>query len=202
MSILKQVIHYTDTNTIEATWVDRIQLPDVEVPESFGPTTRGEDGSIIPGELIPAYVVKGGLQDTQVKCHSYADVQMDMLRADAKELGTDLTEHEALIALVESRIVPYVAPEQTPEQIREAKKAHRAEAVASIVVTTSTGKSFDGDELSQGRMSRAILVMQALSAPVTTWVLSDNTPTEVTLAEITEALALAGQEQSRLWVLA
>lgn len=98
--------------------------------------------------------------------------------------------------------LPYVAPEQTPEQIREAKKAHRAEAVASIVVTTSTGKSFDGDELSQGRMSRAILVMQALSAPVTTWVLSDNTPTEVTLAEITEALALAGQEQSRLWVLA
>lgn len=84
-------------------------------------------------------------------------------------------------------------------QARNTAKAKRAEAVDSIVVTTSTGKVFDGDELSQGRMSRAILVMQALGAPVTTWVLHDNTPTEVTLAELTEALALAGQEQSKLW---
>ena len=114
MIILKPLIHDVPTNFVEATWVDRIQLPDIDVPESFGPTTRGEDGAIVPGELIPAHVVKGGLQDTQVKCHSYADVQMDMLRADAVELGTDLSAHDALIALVESRIVPYVAPPVIP----------------------------------------------------------------------------------------
>lgn len=108
MIILKSLIHDVASNWVEATWVDRIQLPDVEVPESFGPTTRAEDGSIIPGELIPAHTAKGGLQDTQVKCHSYADVQMDMLRADAKELGTPLDEHEALITIVESGIKPHI----------------------------------------------------------------------------------------------
>ena len=98
MIILKSIIHDVATNWLEATWVDRIQLPDVEVPESFGATTRAEDGSIIPGELIPAHTIKGRLQDTQVKCHSYADVQMDMLRADAAEMGTPLDAFEPLLA--------------------------------------------------------------------------------------------------------
>lgn len=150
MIVLKQVIHYADTNTVEATWVDRIHLPDVDVPESFGPTTRGEDGSIIPGELIPAHVVKGGVQDAVIKCHSYADVQMDMLRADAKELGTDLTEHQALIALVESRIVPYM-PEPTPipasispRQIRQAltRKGLRSAVEAAVAASSQDIKDW------------------------------------------------------------
>ena len=42
-----------------------------------------------------------------VKCHSYADVQMDILRAD---LGADVAEYEELIALVESNIKPVTPP--------------------------------------------------------------------------------------------
>lgn len=104
--ILKQVVHFPDTNSVEATWVTREQLPDIEVPESFGPTTRAEDGTIVPGEVIPAHVVQGGIKETVARCHSYADVQMDMLRADLAEFGGDVAEHEALIAQVEAGIVP------------------------------------------------------------------------------------------------
>lgn len=68
MKTLKQVIHYPDTNSVEATWVDS--------------------------------------EDVVIKCHSYADVQMDMLRDDIAEFGGDITEHEELIALVEANIKP------------------------------------------------------------------------------------------------
>jgi hypothetical protein len=72
VNTLKQVIHYPDTNSVEATWIDENNI--------------------------------------QIKCHSYADVQMYLFRADALELGTPLTEYEEMIALVEANIVPYVEP--------------------------------------------------------------------------------------------
>ena len=86
MSTLKQVIHYPDTNSVEATWVDS--------------------------------------KDVVVKCHSYADVQMQMFRNDIAELGGDIAEHEELIAKVEADIKP-VEPAPlpvlscTPWQIRK-----------------------------------------------------------------------------------
>ena len=75
MSTLKQVIHYQDTNSVEATWVD-------------------SEGVVI-------------------KCHSYADVQMQMFRDDVFEFGGDVAEYEELIALVESNIKP-ATPEPLP----------------------------------------------------------------------------------------
>ena len=86
MNTLKQVIHYSDTNSVEATWVDE--------------------------------------NNVVIKCHSYADCQMQMFRDDVAELGGDITEYEELIALVESNIKP-VEPEPlpilscTPWQIRK-----------------------------------------------------------------------------------
>ena len=75
MNTLKQVIHYPDTNSVEATWVD-------------------ENGVVI-------------------KCHSYADVQMDMFKADILNFGGDPTDQSDLIALVESNTKP-VEPEPVP----------------------------------------------------------------------------------------
>lgn len=49
-----------------------------------------------------------------VRCHSYADVQMDMLRAD---LGEDAPQYADLIARVESRIVP--PPPKTAERRKQ-----------------------------------------------------------------------------------
>jgi phospholipase/lecithinase/hemolysin len=87
------------------------------------------------------------------------------------------------------------------DSAREAYKTSRAAAVASITVTTEVGNTFDGDEVSQGRMARAVLALQAAGADATVnWVLADNSVIQATAAELTEALALAGAEQARLWV--
>lgn len=94
-------------------------------------------------------------------------------------------------------------PEQfypTPEAARRNFLSQRQTMVDSIVVTTSTGKSFDGDETSQNRMVRAIIALESAGVPSVVWVLADNTPSMVTIAELKEALALAGAEQARIWV--
>lgn len=85
---------------------------------------------------------------------------------------------------------------------RAALKIERDEAVRSIVVETASGRRFDGDEISQGRMARAILGLEAAGEAATVrWVLADNVPAEVDALELREALALAGQAQADLWLL-
>jgi len=84
------------------------------------------------------------------------------------------------------------------EVLIEQAKAARAAEVDAIVVTTASGKTFDGDEKSQDRMSRAINAMD--DSDTTLWVLADNTPTYVTRAELREALRLAGEAQTEIWV--
>ena len=159
MNTLKQVIHYPDTNSVEATWID-------------------ENGVVI-------------------KCHSYADVQMQMFRDDVAELGGDIAKYEELIALVESNIKPVEPP--TPEQMIIAKKAERQAIVDAIVVTVSTGKVFDGNEEAQSRMSRAIQTAEIAGIESTTWVLANNVPTLVTLPELKEALVLSMQAMGEVW---
>ncbi len=82
---LTSFIHFKETNSVEATWCD---------------ITSDADGAIV--------------SKVQVKCRSYADVQMQMLRDDALEIGTPIAEYEDLIALVESKIVPCIP---TPEEL-------------------------------------------------------------------------------------
>jgi hypothetical protein len=84
---------------------------------------------------------------------------------------------------------------------RAAAKAARATAVEQIKVTTAAGNTFDGDEVSQGRMARAIIALSTGLAPSVTWVLADNTSIEATAAELTEALVLSGQAQAAIWVI-
>jgi hypothetical protein len=83
---------------------------------------------------------------------------------------------------------------------RQEWKSDRALAVAAIKVTTQAGNTFDGDEVSQARMARAILGLQSSASETVTWVLADNKVIQVTATELGEALALAGAEQARLWV--
>lgn len=82
---------------------------------------------------------------------------------------------------------------------REQFKQERTQAVQRLTVTTSSGNTFDADETSQTRMSRAITIMD--DAETTVWVLADNTPIQATKAELKEALRLAGEAQSALWVM-
>jgi hypothetical protein len=95
--------------------------------------------------------------------------------------------------------VPVPPDPETEEQYRARKKRERDEAVSNIAVTVTSGKVFDGDETSQGRMSRAIIGMQAASVSEIGWTLANNEHVTVTIAELTEALILAGLAQSALW---
>ena len=96
-----------------------------------------------------------------------------------------------------------VTANQAAEEIRlrEAAKAKRTADVAAIKVTTQAGNTFDGDEVSQGRMSRAIIALSTGLAPSVNWVLADNSVIQATAAELTEALVLAGQAQAAIWVI-
>lgn len=90
---------------------------------------------------------------------------------------------------------------KTAEQLREEWKASRAASVEAIKVTTQAGNTFDGDEISQGRMARAILALNAAAPGATVnWVLADNSVIDATAQELTEALALAGSAQAGVWV--
>lgn len=80
---------------------------------------------------------------------------------------------------------------------RQEYKSQRAVAVSSIKVTTSTGKTFDGDEASQERMARAVLF--GLEGETILWTMADNIKKEVTKAELIEAGRLAGLAQSEIW---
>ena len=103
----------------------------------------------------------------------------------------------------EQDMPPYVVyTKKSDEQIAEVnlqKAKHQRQAdVDSIVVTTSTGKQFDGNEDAQNRMSRGISVMSDTDTMI--WVLADNTLAQVNKAELVEALKLAGQEMAQIWV--
>ena len=66
------------------------------------------------------------------------------------------------------------------------KKVDKLLSIRNIVVTTSSGKSFDGDEDSQNRIIRALNRTDATIK----WKLANNTISDVTIYELQEALDL------------
>ena len=78
-------------------------------------------------------------------------------------------------------------------------KVQRAAAVASITVEVD-GMFFDGDEVAQERMARAVLVAESPEEQ-TAWVLADNTVAMVTADQLRRACRAAGQAQTALWTV-
>lgn len=112
---------------------------------------------------------------------------------------TELTANKGIVNTLTATVpVPYVPYVPTA---RDVAKQARAVAVAAITVTTAAGNTFNGDEISQDRMSRAIIALGTGLAPSVTWVLADNSTVDATAAELTEALVLAGQAQAAIWVI-
>ena len=94
------------------------------------------------------------------------------------------------------------APEVPEEVALKNAKEERAKAVAAITVEVD-GMVFDGDEMAQARMARAITMFTSSGLPAdttTSWVLADNTVAQVTVNQLTQALLLAGQKQTELWI--
>ena len=120
--------------------------------------------------------------------------------------GSPAREMKELGALPEG--VSLTEPEPTADEVAAQElaqaKAERAEAVSKITVTVD-GLTFDGDEASQTRMGRTIAAAVALGADLSaekrTWVLADNSIAEVTIAQLAEALRLAGDAQTALWTV-
>ena len=99
--------------------------------------------------------------------------------------------------------IPEPTAEELAEQELQQKKDERAEAVSRITVEVD-GMVFDGDEKAQDRMARAITMFQANNLPAdyqTDWVLADNTIAKVTVTQLSQALLLAGKEQTALWTV-
>ena len=111
-----------------------------------------------------------------------------LVPAEENEVVTSVSEEEYISALVANTTKV------------KTNKELKTDAVNVILVTTSTGKVFDGDEASQDRMLRAIQIANITTVGTTQWKLADNTIVEVTLEELKEALSLAGQEMSRIWL--
>lgn len=87
------------------------------------------------------------------------------------------------------------------EEARNVAKADRQEQTRNIRVTTATGNVFQGDEVSQGRMTH---VLQAYAAELpdgtVEWILADNTVATVTMSELDEALRLSVDAQNAIWM--
>jgi len=89
--------------------------------------------------------------------------------------------------------------EEQLAQVRMSKaKQQRSIDIQNIIVTTASGKCFNGDEVAQGRMSRAITVMDSTDSMP--WVLSNNSIEVITRTELMEALKLAGVAMAEIWV--
>lgn len=121
MILLKPIIFYPDHQGCEATWVNSIKAPDVEIPEALA--IFDEEGNELT-PYVPASIQEGAVTETQVWCQSYHPTQMQMFRDKAAEFGTDLVEHEAFISALEASYVPPVPKPLTLADFQAAHDAH------------------------------------------------------------------------------
>jgi len=104
-------------------------------------------------------------------------------------------ERESIVAWISEGNIP--EPEfsdaELLEQAQQVAKKEKIEALASIKVTTTSGKVFDGRDIDQQRMVSAIIASSVVSITETQWKLADNTIATISLDELKEALALSIQ---------
>ena len=74
------------------------------------------------------------------------------------------------------------------------KKAEKELRLSHIVVTTSNGNVFDGNESARINMTSAIMSAELINKTEEYWKLADNSTKLITLDELKEALALSIQE--------
>lgn len=76
--------------------------------------------------------------------------------------------------------------------------SERANEVGAITVTIADGTVLNGDEVAQGRLARAVSSLTA--EETTTWIDVDGLPHTLTQVQLKEALKLAGEAQTAIWV--
>ena len=127
--------------------------------------------------------------------------------ADMPEQNSTFIIEQGPVKLVDGHYMQtWVQTPRPPEEVVADElaraKIERAEAVSRIIVTVD-GMQFDGDETSQTRMSRAVILAAVfgkdLDATTTKWVLADNTVAYPTIRQLAQALMLAGEAQTDVW---
>lgn len=103
----------------------------------------------------------------------------------------------------EIKAVPLPTEEELAAIELSRAKKERADAVSKITVEID-GMVFDGDEVSQERMSRTVVAAAATGETgdaTTTWILHDNTIAQPTISQLARALRAAGEAQTKLWTM-
>ena len=176
---------------------------------------RLEHSSLYP-ELIDGDPIYSDVEQTTISGYtqvqnpdyiSFDDWMQETMTVELQPSYTDdegvvypaVTE-EQLVRSYEERPIDVDSWKSTDPLYRSYLKAIRQDQVDRIIVTTNSGHVFDGDEVSQTRMARAIVGLpdDTLTIP---WVLADNTVIEVNRVELQEALRLAGSAQATIWVI-
>ena len=93
--------------------------------------------------------------------------------------------------------IPPPSAEELEKQKQEQWKAERQALVDAIVVDID-GMKFDGDEISQNRMARAMGLADSPDE-TTVWKLADNTFAQVTADQLRRGARAAGDEMTRIW---
>ncbi|CAH9054962.1 hypothetical protein PSECIP111951_01145 [Pseudoalteromonas holothuriae] len=129
-------------------------------------------------------------------CYEIKKVEVDLELTTEAQAEHVVYDDDVLIAYHHPKTIAH-STEQIAAVKRERFKAQRAANVAAITVEVDD-LEFDGDELSQQRMARAILLMSDTDKQL--WVLANNQAAEVTKQQLTQACLLAAQQQSQVWV--
>ena len=115
---------------------------------------------------------------------THADTSEEYMTA----IGIDADTRAAIISQIDFE----------SEQDAVAAKKQRDAAVAAIKVAVN-GNVFDGDEVAQGRIARAIAAAEISGVGSYQWKLANGSFSEVTIEELKQALELAFRTQSDLW---
>ena len=153
---------------------------------------------LFPAELSDDDIAAVGVLPLVVSAPAYDPLSESAIELAPEKVDGAWTQRWQIVALSPEAVAENQA--QAAADALDAAKAARHAQVDRIKVTTVSGKEFDGDEISQTRMARAILAMESAGVTETQWVLATNIPTIVTLEELKEALVLSGEAQTAIWM--
>ncbi|USD29468.1 DUF4376 domain-containing protein [Pseudoalteromonas sp. SCSIO 43201] len=190
LAILQEEAAYREAYTAWQTATTEVQAQIAEVQAH---------NAANPDELRPVPPLPAEpMLDLQARraCYRAAHVEVDLaLTTETKDAHIEYDD-DALVAYHHPATVSHTA-RQLADTKRERFKSQRAANVSSITVEVD-GLTFDGDEQSQQRMIRAILLMTENDTQ--RWVLANNTVADVTKAQLMQACLLAAAQQSDLWI--
>ena len=128
----------------------------------------------LQGKILANFNVKENIDDEGVVSYSY-----DQLRFDTY-FQEEVIEKEIAKALV------------------DIKKQEKYYAIDNVIVTTTAGNKFNGEDKSQGRMTSALLAAEVLGKTEENWKMADGNIKLIKIEELKEALALSILEVGRL----